>query len=107
MRLTRYNPRRSLFVAALFLLLAAPAGAGMVVKMATLAPDGSVWDSATTSLYGPPPGFVPGGPNPHSARPKGATMSAAVKYSLAILRSGSATGVPSETASSRASAAWT
>jgi hypothetical protein len=26
--------------------------------------DGSVWDNANTSLYGPAPGFVPGGPNP-------------------------------------------
>ncbi len=25
---------------------------------------GTVWDSATSSLYGPAPGFVPGGPNP-------------------------------------------
>ncbi len=27
--------------------------------------DGSVWDNANTSLYGPAPGFVPGGPNPN------------------------------------------
>ena len=26
--------------------------------------DGTVWDNATTSLYGPAPGFVPGGANP-------------------------------------------
>jgi len=26
--------------------------------------DGSDWDNAQTSLFGPPPGFVPGGPNP-------------------------------------------
>lgn len=26
--------------------------------------DGSDWDNALTSLYGPAPGFVPGGPNP-------------------------------------------
>jgi len=25
--------------------------------------DGTDWDNATTSLYGPPPGYVPGGPN--------------------------------------------
>ena len=25
--------------------------------------NGSVWDDATTSIYGPAPGFVPGGPN--------------------------------------------
>ena len=31
-------------VTAVVTVLAAPAGAGMVVKMATLAPDGSVWD---------------------------------------------------------------
>jgi hypothetical protein len=26
--------------------------------------DGTVWDSAATSLYGPPPGYLTGGPNP-------------------------------------------
>lgn len=29
--------------------------------------DGSRWDSATTSACGPPPGFVPGGPNANAA----------------------------------------
>ena len=27
--------------------------------------DGTNWDNAVTSLYGPAPGYVPGGPNPH------------------------------------------
>ena len=44
MRCTRHNLRRALLGAAVCLLLTAPAGARMVVKMATLAPEGSVWD---------------------------------------------------------------
>ena len=26
--------------------------------------DGSIWDSTTESLHGPPPGYLTGGPNP-------------------------------------------
>lgn len=36
--------------------------------------DGTDWDNAETSLYGPPPGFVTGGPNPHYAHATGGVL---------------------------------